>query len=128
MKREELQREIARLDDEINRVISSVELPKLDVRPFPTGTWLFAFLCLAWWLYGYKIPGAYDYHLQTSVWAFRLGALMAMVALLSTISWVLRGRGYQNRSDAYTNASRKARELQERRKDLQAELRSLTQD
>ena len=128
MRRVELQKKIAQLDEEINSVLASTELPKLDVRPFPIGTWLFGFLCLAWVEFGSRIPAMYSYHLETAVWEWRLGLVIQAVAFLSTLSWFFRGRGYEYKSAAYTEASRKVRDLQERRRDLQSELRGLTEN
>jgi type VI protein secretion system component VasK len=128
MRREQLQREIARLDEEINQVISSTEIPRLDMRPFPTGTWIFAILCFAWSLFGGLIPGAGVYHMETAGWAWIAGIVFVILAVISTISWFLRRRGYKERSGEYLQASRQARELQEKRRDLQAELRSLNEE
>ncbi len=128
MNRESLQRRIAQLDEEINQVITATEIPKLDVRPFPTGTWLVAILCFAWSQFGSLIPGARQYHLETAKWAWIAGIVLGVIAILSTISWFFRRRGYKGRSDNYMAASRKARELQEKRRELQAELRSLTEE
>ncbi len=126
MRRDNILREIANLDEEINRVIGATELPKLDARPFPLGTWIFAAMCFGWAEFGSMIPGAFHYHLQTGAYAWYLGLIMAGVAFLSTLSWLLRGRGDHNKSDAYYTASRKARVLQEQRQELQAELRAIS--
>ena len=128
MRREDLLREIARIDDEINAVVGAAELPRLNAVPFPTGTWVLAILCLAWWQFGGHIPGVFIFHLETARWAFYVGLLLAVFGFLSTIRWMFSGRSYQEKSSAYTDASRKARELQERRRDLQAELRALVKD
>ena len=128
MRREDIQREIARLDDEINRVVGSAELPKLQARPFPSGTWMLAILCLAWWQFGGYIPGTFRFHLETARWAFYIGLALAAMAFISTVFWMFSGQGYETKSQAYTDASRKARELQERRRDLQSELRALIKD
>ena len=128
MKRDELLKEIARLDEEINRMVASAKLPSLDARPFPFGTWTFAIMCFAWWQYGDRIPGAYIYYLNTYNYAYYLGLVIGLVAILSTISWFLRGRGYQTKNSAYLTASRSARALQERRRELQAELRAISRD
>lgn len=126
MRREDLLVEIARLDKEINRVLAATELPKIDTRPFPLGTWIFAGMCLAWTEFGYMIAGAELYHMQTATYTWYLAIVAAVAALLSTISWLVRGGGYRTKNDDYFNASRKARELQERRRDLQAELRAIS--
>ena len=128
MRRQDLLREIARLDDEINSTVAAAELPRLDYRPFPKGTWLFALLMLGWAEFGGYIPGSFYYHLQTARYDWYLGLVIALVAVLSTISWFMRSRGYKDKSEAYTEASRRARGLQERRRELQMELRALSED
>lgn len=128
MNRESLQREIARLDQEINAVISSTEIPRLDVRPFPTGTWLLAILCFAWSLFGQLVPGAARWHYKTANWAWIAGIVLGVVAILATISWLLRKRGQRGHSDDYMQLSRRTRELQEQRRELQAELRALNEE
>jgi len=128
MRREDLLREIAEIDDQINSVIGAVELPKLNAVPFPTGTWVLAILCFAWWQFGGYIPGAFIFHLETARWAFYLGLVLSVFGFISTVRWMFSGRSYEAQSSAYTDASRKARELQERRRDLQAELRAISKD
>lgn len=125
MRREDLQREIAQLDEEITRIIGSVELPQLKARTFPASTWLFAALCFAYVYFGFLIPGSYQVHMETHRYARWLGWAALLLALVSTLRWLFRGRGYQAKSAAYTNASRRARELQEKRQELQAELRAM---
>jgi len=128
MRREELLREIARLDEEINRTIGSAELPRIDVRPFPYSIWLFTIGCFAWALFGDRIPGAYVYYLESVRYAWYLGIICAGVGFIAVVNWLFRGRGYQAKSEAYVSASRKARELQERRRELQTELRAISGD
>ena len=125
MRREDLQREIARLDEEINQVIGSAELPSLDIRPFPRGTWFFGVVCLAYAYFGYMIPGGREVHQDIQQYARWLGMGMIVLAVISTIFWLFKGRGYQQRSDSYMQASRRARDLKEKRQEIQAELRSL---
>lgn len=127
MNREQILEEIARLDEEINRVLASAQLPKLEHRPFPLGLWALTGLSFAWWKYGDYLPGAYIYHFETAQYGFYLGIVFAVIAVLSSISWLIRGRGYGGKSEAYRSASRNARELQERRRELQAELKSLSE-
>lgn len=126
MRRDELLAEIARLDEEINRTVSTVELPRIDVRPFPWAIWVFTALCFAWFFFGDRIPGAYSHYLASVNYAWNIGLVCGIVAVLATINWMFRGRGYQAKSDAYVTASRHARELQERRRELQSELKSIS--
>ncbi len=128
MTREEILKEIARLDEEINRTVAAVELPKLEHRPFPLGMWFLTAGCFAWYRYGGQIPQAYIMHYETAMYAYYLGIIFGVIAVLATISWIVRGRGYSSKSEAYTAAGRSARELQERRRDLQAELRAISRD
>ena len=128
MRREELLAEIARLDEEINRTIASAELPRIDVRPFPYAIWLFTALCFAWVYLGNRVLSDYALYLDTVSYAWNIGIICGIVAVLATINWIFRGRGYQAKSDAYTIASRRARELQERRRELQTELKSISSE
>lgn len=128
MKRDDILAEIARIDEEVNRTVSSVELPWLDVRPFPYGIWIFAALCYAWTHFGYRIPGAYAIHMETAPYSRYLGIICAVVGLLATINWLFRGRGYRAETDAYVQATRRARDLQERRRELQSELKVISSD
>lgn len=126
MRRELLLQEIANIDKELNRVVAASPLPAMNGRPFPLGAWVFAGMCLGWAEYGHRIPGAYLHYLQTARYAWYLGIAMAVVALFSTISWLVRSFGRSNKSENYFSASREARILQERRRDLQAELRAIS--
>jgi MFS superfamily sulfate permease-like transporter len=128
MNREQLLQEIARLDEEINRVVGSTRLPALEYRPFPIGTWITAAMFFAWWKFGDRLPGAYVYHYQSQNYAFYLGLIFIVIAIFSSISWFIRSRKYGKTSEEYTAASRDARELQERRRELQAELRALSKE
>lgn len=131
MRRDEILAEIARLDEQINRTVSRVELPRVDAYPFPVGIWVFTLACFAWYLYADDIPATAMYHLQTAVYAKYLGWICGGFALLATMNWAYRAlssRRDRSKSEAYMAASRQARELQERRRELQAELRSLTEE
>lgn len=128
MRRDDLMAEIARLDAEINRTVTSVELPRLEYRPFPWGLWIFCGMCFAWYYYGDRVPGAYPYYVITAHYAWYIGLIFILIALYATLRWVFRGRGYHERSEAYGAASRRARDLQEQRRELQAELRAISQE
>jgi hypothetical protein len=126
MRREQLLDEIARVDEEINQTIASAQLPRIDVRPFPYSIWIITAAFFAWYFFGDRLPGAYAQYLATADYARILGWICAAVAALATVNWMLRGRGYHSKNEAYLNASRRARELQERRRELQSELRAIT--
>lgn len=126
MKRDELLAEIARLDEEINRIVTSVELPHIDHRPFPMGLWLFCGICFAWYYFGDRLPGIYSYYVMSAHYAWYAGIIFILIAIYATLRWALGGRSYHRQSQEYTQASLQARELQERRRELQAELRAIS--
>lgn len=129
MRREQLLREIAEIDDRINQAVTSAELPTFEYKPFPLGTWILAIMLFAWSRFGSMIPEAYAYYDQTKTYAFYGAIVLGALALIRSVLWLLRGHGgraYQKKSSAYMEASRDARELQEKRRELQAELRAIS--
>ncbi|MGI8907424.1 MAG: hypothetical protein ACR2IE_13145 [Candidatus Sumerlaeaceae bacterium] len=123
MQRDAIQREIAEIDGELNRVLGSTTLPSLEVKPFPKGTWLLAFLSAAWWMFGSDLPVISNYHSQYGDWGMYAAVAFGILGLMTTLSWLFRRRG--GMSTEYAQASEKARVLQERRRELQVELREL---
>ena len=121
-----IQREIAEIDGELNRTLGSTTLPSLDSKPFPKGTWLLAFLAAAWWMFGSELPVISEYYPKYGEWGMYAAIGFGILALLTTLSWLFRRRG--GVSAEYRQASDKARILQERRRELQVQLRELEAD
>jgi hypothetical protein len=126
MDRASIQREIAEIDGELNRTLGSTQLPSLEVKPFPVWSWVLAFLAAAWWMIGSDVPVISEYHGRYGEYGFYAAIALGLLALFSTISWALRRRG--GVSPEYRQATEKARVLQERRRELQVQLRELDAD
>lgn len=128
--REQLLKEIADLDAQINRLVASMKLPRIEYHPFPKSMWILALLCFGWTMFGADIPlpNAAEMHQQYSTWSWNLGLVCLVWALISTVSWIFkRGRGRrQEKSENYMENSRMVQGLQEQRRELQARLRDLT--
>lgn len=123
MEREEIHREIADIDRELTRVLGSAELPRLNSRAFPTGTYILTLLALAWWMFGGEAPYVSQYYGRFGEWGLYAAGVLALLALCGTVSWILRPRG--GMPAEYRTATEKSRDLQERRRELQARLREL---
>lgn len=126
MTRDQIQREIADLDRQLNQVLGSTQLPSLEARPFPTWTWIAAFLAAAWWMFGSDVPVIQNYHRDYGQYGLYAALILGLFALLSTLSWMFRRRG--GVSEDYKAATAKSRELQERRRELQVRLRELEEE
>ncbi len=122
MRKEQLLQEIASLDEQITRLTAAAALPQYDSRQFPLGKWVLTALIFGWAEFGYRIPDAYIFHVKTARYAWYLTIFMVAVTLVSTFLWMMRGFNRHKNCDEYYTASRQARELQLRRKELQAEL------
>jgi hypothetical protein len=123
MTREDIQRRIADLDTEINRILGNARLPSLEIRPFPKGTWILFGLCLVYYFFGADIPYVDAYHNQYARYAFYASGILAILALWGTLTWLFRrGGGF---SKEYGEATAKVKDLQNERRELQAELKEL---
>jgi hypothetical protein len=123
MDRASIQREIAEIDGELNRTLGATKLPSLEVKPFPIWTWLLAFAAAAWWMLGSDLPVIAEYHRSYGEYGLYAAIALGLLGLFSTLSWALRKRG--GVSQEYRQATEKARVLQERRRELQVQLREL---
>ena len=121
MTREDIQRRIADLDNEINRILGNARLPSLEVRPFPKGTWILSALCLGYYFFGGDLPYVDAYHSEYAKYAFGASGILAVLALWSSLTWLFRRRG--GFSKEYGEATAKVRDLQNERRELQAELK-----
>lgn len=121
MTREQIMREIAELDKEINRVLASAQLPSLKVKPFPWGTWFLTLLAFAWYVAGDLVPYANAYHAKYGYIGLYVGIIFGILAIISTLSWMFQRR--RPLSKEYEAATEKSKVLQERRRELQKRLR-----
>ncbi|MCX7718194.1 MAG: hypothetical protein N2111_07315 [Candidatus Sumerlaeaceae bacterium] len=124
--RQELQARIAELDRRINEELSKTRLPSLDSRrrQFPKADYIVAALLIGYHYVGGQIPVIGQFHDITSPWDLYLGAAVAAIAVLRTILWVFKGNP---KADAnYVAATSAVRDLQAQKRDLQAQLKELS--
>ena len=124
MGRDDIQRRIAQLDNEINSIIGSAQLPSLEVRPFPKGTWIMAILLLGYYLFGADIPYISQFHEPYARYFYIGSGIFAVLAVWGTLSWLFRRRG--GMSKEYGAATAKVRDLQNERRELQSQLKELS--
>ena len=119
--REEIQRRIADLDRQISEELATVRLPaSSEARGgFPLLGWLIAGTAFAWWRFGFLAPDLLGLWNTTARYTFYAGFVLAFIALVRTVFWLVRGRN----TNAYTDMSRTVQQLREERHTLQQELR-----
>jgi hypothetical protein len=123
MTREDILRRIAELDNEINHILGNTQLPSLESRSFPMGTWIFAALLAGYYLFGADIPMIDRFHQPYGRYFFYASGLFAVLALWGSLSWLFRKRG--GVSKEYGEASVRVKGLQDQRRELQAQLKEL---
>ena len=122
-KREEIQKQIEELDWEINTKLGKCELPELNTGKwvFPKSNWVTAMIIGAWSLFGDSL--SYSLHEKTSKYSMYAAAILAIVAGIRTIVWMIQ------RSPGPTKGYRKTTDdvkyLQDRRQELQQQLKEL---
>ncbi|GAB4325625.1 MAG: hypothetical protein Kow0059_21750 [Candidatus Sumerlaeia bacterium] len=125
--RQQLQERIAALDAEINAALSRVRVPdvRLRIRAFPSGNWGLAVVLLGWWWFGdMALPRI---HLTTQKAAMWLGLAFGVAAVLRTLAWLLR-RGRSDLSPEFREAAEHVRRLQNERRNLVRQLKTLKED
>jgi hypothetical protein len=120
MTREEILRQIAVLDKQINEISAANRAPRLASarRGFPTGTYITGALFVAYNLFGGVVLPAI--HRGYGHYALYLGLFLLLVAILQTFKWIF-GRGAGN-VGKYMEAMDKTKDLMEQRAALQAKL------
>lgn len=118
MDREEILKEIARLDKQILDISARDRAGRLSAQPFPTATWIGGIVCLAYWVFG----GMIEQNLYS--WAqyvgLVLGILLVLSAALQSIKWIGARRGLNTRN--VEKNMMEAQALQTKRDQLQAQL------
>lgn len=125
--RQELQAKIAELDRRINEELAKTRLPSLDARrrQFPKADYVVAALLIGYHYFGEQIPVIGQFHDTTSPWDLYLGLAVAAIAVLRTILWLFKG---SPKTDAnYVAATSVVRDLQAQKRDLQAQLKELSE-
>lgn len=127
MRRDEMLQEIASLDDQINTHLAGAKIPTLDKKPFPLGTWIVAAIFFALSYYGHLIPEVGEQIHQYGKWMLYAGILMAVLAVLSTLAWIMSKLKKDNTTE-YREATAKVKVLQERRQQLVLKIKELDSD
>lgn len=123
MVREQLVRQIAAIDEEINKEAAAHRVPSLNLkhRTFPFATWISAIFFLAFWLFGSHIAAAYF------EWAplifLVLGALFTLSGIWRTMMWVVKRN--QKVDAGYAEGSARIRALRAEREELQQRLNEM---
>jgi len=121
---EDLQRQIAEIDKQINKILVEKRLPPLKPpKPFPLGSWILAILLAAYYLFGDMIPVVGEYHALYSQYSMYAAMVVAAYALLRSVLWLF-GRNPKTPPE-YLEASQQVKELQNQRRLLEKELREV---
>jgi hypothetical protein len=123
MGREDIQRRIGEINREINEEVGKTTLPEYKPKLFPTGLWIFAAVCAGWWLFGNQVPQAAQYHAEYGEYGLYAAVVIGAYALFKTVLWLFQGK--PKGSAEYMNATARVRELQDKRRDLEMQLKEL---
>ncbi len=119
---EELQRQIAEIDKQINKILVEKRLPPLKPpKPFPLGTWILALLVFGYYLFGDMIPYVGQYYADYGKYAMYVAGVVAILAVLRTVLWLFSRN--PKTPPEYLEASQQVKELQDQRRLLEKELR-----
>lgn len=123
MGREDIQRRIGEVNREINEEVAKTTIPEYKPKVFPTGSWILAVLGAAWWLAGSEVPQVAAYHQDYGEYGLYVAVIVGAYALLKTVLWLFQGK--PTGGAEYINATARVRELQEKRRDLEMQLKEL---
>ncbi len=121
--RAQLQTEIAELDRQINAELGKTRLPSLNTRnaSFPWSYYILAALVLAWWQFGGMLPiPGHDKYAHYAMW---VGGAICVFAVIRTFLWLIRRN--PKGGTKYMEATTHVRELQQRRQELQKQLKEI---
>lgn len=129
MQRDDLLREISRLDKEINLLVTETELPQINYVPFPSVSWFVAGFAALWAMFGGMIPQAEALRVykQFGSYGYLAAAIFAVLASIRTFQYFLSKSTYSRTSGNYRENSLRIQELQAKRRDLQIELTTLSE-
>jgi hypothetical protein len=123
MTRDELQRRIAQVNRDINDEVSKSPLPNFKPKPFPTGAWVLGIICAALGLFGGQINALKPYYDDYGEYGFYAAAVFGIYAVLRTLLWLFQGKPKGSRE--YMESTTHVRELQERRRELEMQLKEI---
>ncbi|MCX7626150.1 MAG: hypothetical protein N2Z21_08065 [Candidatus Sumerlaeaceae bacterium] len=119
---EEIQRQIAELDKQINKILTERRLPPLKPpKPFPLGTWILAALAGGYYLFGDLIPVVGQFYATYQRYALYATLALGAYALVRTALWLFSRK--PKTPPEYLEASQQVQELQNQRRLLEKELR-----
>lgn len=119
---EEIQKQIAELDKQINQILVEKRLPPLKPpKPFPLGSWILAAVVGAYYLFGDLLPAVGGLHAAYQTYALYATLALGAYALLRTVLWLFSGK--PKTPPEYIEATRQVQELQNQRRLLEKELR-----
>ncbi len=125
MERNEILRQIAELERQVNAELAQTRLPGMrsSHKTFPSPMWGLTIFCFAWWGFGDMIPPAASIHAMTKPYAFYVACVLGVIAILQTVLWLF-SRGAK--ADAgYMQHTQHVRELQQQLAQLRQQLRDM---
>ncbi|MBX7244784.1 MAG: hypothetical protein K1X53_04755 [Candidatus Sumerlaeaceae bacterium] len=123
--RKELQQELADLDRQINAEVAKAPLPKMrDVhRRFPFAYFILGGLGIGYWAAGDSIPGVSgSLHTSTADYGLYVGGVIIAIGVIRLLQWMFLSNF---KADAqYKEATVTVKDLQQKRRELQQELKN----
>ncbi len=122
MTRQEIMQQIAALDKQINEIAGKDRVARgsLSGRAFPAGNWIGALAIGAIWFFGGQIAPLAELHRAYAFYVFIAAALLAVLAIIRTVQWVLQPGLGANKGLA--ESLERVRGLQLQRQELQRRL------
>ena len=119
---EDIQRQIADIDKQINKILVENRLPPLKPpKPFPLGTWIVASFLAAYYLFGDLIPVVGEYRTTYAQYVLWATLAVAALAVLRTVLWLFSRK--PKTPPEYVEVTRQVQDLQNQRRLLEKELR-----
>jgi hypothetical protein len=125
MERNEILRQIAELERQVNAELAQTRLPGMrsSHKAFPSPMWGLTAFCFGWGAFGGQIPPAERIHAMSMPYAYYVGVVLGGIAVLQTVLWLF-SRG--STADAsYIQHTHHVRELQQQLAALRQQLRDL---
>lgn len=123
MTRAQIQQQLVDLDRQINEESAKNRVPSLNLRnrSFPWAYWVSAAVFLAAGLFGGQfLP---QLHAQYGKYALIIGAVIGISGAIRTVIFFVKGRSHNDKG--YAQATEKIRQLQEKRQELQKQLKEI---
>lgn len=123
MTRAQIQQQLVDLDRQINEESAKNRVPSLNARnrSIPWGNWVSAAIFVGAGIFGGQVVP--KLHEQYGQYALILGAIFGLSAAVRTVLFFVKGRAKNDK--AYAQAAEKIRQLQEKRTELQRQLKEI---